>query len=56
MKMPVLIFVAASVLWAAFCVWMQRSVEDHTKNAPCSEFRDGTVGAMPVRCLPWDVR
>ena len=33
-----------------------RKAEQERLSAPCSEFRDGTGGAMPVRCLPWDVR
>lgn len=33
-----------------------RKAEQERLAAPCSEFRDGTVGDMPVRCLPWDVR
>ena len=49
-----LLGVLAIIFAAAFglCAF----TEGRTKNAPCSEFRDGTVGAMPVRCLPWDVR
>lgn len=37
-------------------VWCLNHVRHRQAEAPCSEFRDGTVGAMPVRCLPWDVR
>lgn len=33
-----------------------RKAEQERLSAPCSEFRGGTVGDMPVRCLPWDVR